>query len=71
MKRIKTFTLILCSFWLLLSPNEVKAEEIIYIDVSGVDGITVDIDNIVIDGAGYCLEHLEKIITIFQEIIGI
>jgi len=34
--------------------------ENISIDVSGVDGIIVERDNIVIDGGGYCLEHLEK-----------
>jgi len=32
----------------------------ISIDVSGVDGIIIERDNIVIDGAGYYLEHLEK-----------
>jgi len=32
----------------------------ISIDVSGIDGIIIERDNIVIDGAGYHLEHLEK-----------
>ena len=32
----------------------------ISIEVSGVDGIRIERDNIVIDGAGYCLKHLEK-----------
>ena len=32
----------------------------ISIDVSGIDGIIIERDNIVIDGAGYHLEHLEE-----------